>query len=68
MRGSIRVRESSGAPAEIVLGFPDMFNEPAHEKVIPLTEVDLQRLVVSEMNRGYEFTLTGAAGRTVPSE
>jgi hypothetical protein len=64
VRGWIQVLNTTGAggaqPAvEIVLEFPDMFNEPAHERVIRLDETAIDRLLTSERNGAFEFVVEG---------
>jgi hypothetical protein len=59
MRGWIEVHEStSGEPdVRIAVEFPQMFTTPAHHRTIPLEAVDLERLLASENNGTYEFTI-----------
>lgn len=63
VRGWIHVvdtGEVSGEPkVEMVLEFPDMFNQPAHERIIILREDGIDRLLASERNGAFEFTIPG---------
>ncbi len=61
VRGIIHVVETGShdpAKIEIVLEFPDMFNEPAHERIIVLREDGIDRLLASERNGAFELTIS----------
>jgi hypothetical protein len=59
MRGWIEVHETPGAPPEvrIAVEFPQMFSVPAHHRTIRLDEAALARLLASEYNGTFEFTI-----------
>ena len=59
MRGWIEVSENPGvAPVvSIAVEFPQMFSRPAHHRTFPLDDAALERLLASERNGAYEFTL-----------
>lgn len=63
VRGWIHVvdtGETGGEPkVEIILEFPDMFNEPAHERVIILRQDGVDRLLASEVNGAFQLTIPG---------
>ena len=62
VRGWIHVvntGETGEAKVEIILEFPDMFNEPAHERVIILREDGIDRLLASEVNGAFQLTIPG---------
>lgn len=63
VRGWIHVvntGETEGeAKVEIILEFPDMFNEPAHERVIILRDDGIDRLLASEVNGAFQLTIPG---------
>jgi hypothetical protein len=69
MRGTIRVRAEQGSGdgpcVEVVLGFPEMFYRPTHEKVIRLSAADVQALLLSRMRGDYELTLSGPPNREI---
>jgi hypothetical protein len=60
-RGTLRVVPDSaagGAPRiEIVLSFPDMFNEPAHQRILPLDAEAVARLLASEPSGAWALTI-----------
>jgi hypothetical protein len=61
LRGTLEVRDPE-LPAqtpivELILTFPDMFNVPAHQRVIPLSTDDLTKLLASERDGTFEFTI-----------
>jgi hypothetical protein len=73
LRGSLKVTEVPATPGvprvEIVLSYPersDVNGRPAHEEIVPLSSVDVARLLASEVNGAdaYEYRLTGG-GREV---
>lgn len=59
LRGSIEVHETEGAAptVSIALEFPQMFTSRAHHRNIPLDRAALERLVASERNGAFEFTI-----------
>ncbi len=61
MRGTIRIvplsDHSGDAKAEISLIYPDMFNRPAHETIIPLNREDVDRLLASEYRGAFQLTV-----------
>jgi hypothetical protein len=59
MRGWIEVHENAGAAPEmsIAVEFPQMFSVPAHHRTIPLDRGALERLLASERNGTFEFTI-----------
>lgn len=63
VRGTIHVVDTGelgeALKVEILLEFPDMFNEPAHERVIILREDGIDRLLASEVNGAFQLTIPG---------
>lgn len=59
LRGTIEVRENSGAAPEVSLAvdFPQMFTQRAHRRTIPLDPAGITRLMTSEYNGTFEFTI-----------
>lgn len=61
VRGTLLLRADPGAPgrhmAEISVALPDMFTERAREKVISLTDEDLQQLLKTDHHGGYMWVL-----------
>ena len=59
MRGSIEVRETAGARPEVRISieFPQMFNSRAHHRTIVLDDAEVARLLASERNGAFEFTI-----------
>ena len=59
MRGWIDVREGTdGVPvAGVAVEFPQMFTTRAHHRTIPLDEASLARLLATERNGTFEFTI-----------
>lgn len=59
IRGWIEVHEETGATPEvrISLEFPQMFRSRAHHRTIPLDTAAIERLLTSERNGAYEFTV-----------
>ena len=59
MRGWIEVHENSGATpgVSIAVEFPQMFSVPAHHRTIALDQPALDRLLASERNGTFEFTI-----------
>jgi hypothetical protein len=77
LRGTIEAQTTEGAGRErvrIVIEYPDMFTVPAHQGIIELNEPDAERLLASERDGLFEFTLDekleprlpGAGLRTEP--
>jgi hypothetical protein len=64
MRGSIEVRETPDAPpvVSIAVDFPQMFTTPAHQRIIPLDDAALARLLASDYNGTFEFTIDDELG------
>jgi hypothetical protein len=63
LRGNIAVKEhiqEGTATVCVVLNLPDMFTSPAHSRVIPLDEQQLQQLLASERNGTYELVIQDA--------
>jgi hypothetical protein len=59
-RGTIEVRQPSpDTPAEVSLAleYPQMFTAPAHHRTIPLDYSSVLRLMDSEYNGTFEFTI-----------
>lgn len=66
VRGSIHVvdtGETGDAKVEVVLEFPDMFNEPAHQRIIVLREDGIDHLLSSERNGAFELTIDAPLDR-----
>ena len=63
MRGTIHVIETENADeyphVELVLQYPNMFLAPSHLRVILLNAEEVERLIASERNGVYEFTIEG---------
>jgi hypothetical protein len=59
IRGWIEVHPNSGATPQvsIVVEFPQMFSAPAHRRTILLDQAGLERLLASEHNGTFEFTI-----------
>lgn len=59
MRGTLEVHETGGeAPmVSIAVDFPQMFRTPAHRRDIVLTEAELVRLLATERQGTFEFTI-----------
>jgi hypothetical protein len=61
-RGTLRVvtvpDEVPGFRVEVVLDFPDMFSQPAHQRVFVLNEAEIDQLLVGDRTGVYEVTLT----------
>jgi hypothetical protein len=59
VRGWIEVHENPGASPDvrIAVEFPQMFSVPAHHRTIPLDPQRLERLLATEYNGVFEFTL-----------
>jgi hypothetical protein len=64
MRGWLEVHETpAGAPeVAIAVEFPQMFEQVAHHRVIPLDAAALERLLASERNGTFEFTVDDELG------
>jgi hypothetical protein len=61
-RGWIHVSDTNTPEprVELVIEYPDMFNEPAHERIIELSRAQLDQLLASERTGAFEFTLDDA--------
>ena len=59
MRGTIEVRENpTGTPSiSIAVDFPQMFTFPAHRRTIPLDHAGLLRLLETEDNGAFSYTI-----------
>lgn len=59
LRGTIDVRGNPGATPEVSLAvdFPQMFTERAHRRTIALDPAGITRLMDSEYNGTFEFTI-----------
>ena len=58
MRGWIEVHETGTAPkVSVAIEFPQMFMIPAHHRVIPLDQAGLARLLATEQEGVFEFTI-----------
>ena len=59
MRGSLEVHENPGASPDIRLAidFPQMFTASAHRRTIQLEPMQLTRLLETEYNGAFEFTI-----------
>lgn len=60
MRGTIEVRRHAPDDApevSLAIEFPQMFRRRAHHRTIVLDHGDLQRLLESEYNGTFEFTI-----------
>lgn len=60
MRGTIEVRQASADAAPdvcLAVEFPQMFTSRAHHRTIPLSHAEVMRLLASEYNGTFEFTL-----------
>lgn len=66
MRGWIEVHENAGAtPAVgIAIELPQMFQQVAHHRTIPLDAAGLDRLLASERNGTFEFTIDDELAET----
>ena len=59
MRGWIEVHETPEATAEasIAVEFPQMFTSRAHHRTLLLDDAALERLLASEYNGTFQFTI-----------
>lgn len=59
IRGWIEVREIRDGAAElrIAVEFPQMFSTPAHHRTFTLNEEAVERLLASEYNGTFQFTV-----------
>lgn len=60
LRGTIDTRATDGTElpqVRIVLEYPDMFIVPAHQGIIELDDAQAERLLASEREGVYEFTI-----------
>jgi hypothetical protein len=64
MRGTIVVRDNPGAAPDVSIAveFPQMFTTPAHHRSLPLDHADITRLLASEYNGTFEFTIDEELG------
>src|SRR3954470_15206912 len=64
MRGTIEVRQNPGATPDVSIAveFPQMFTAPAHHRTIPLDHAAITRLLESEYNGTFEFTIDDELG------
>jgi hypothetical protein len=64
LRGTLEVRERDGEPprVSIALDFPQMFSASAHHRDIVLSEDELVRLLASEREGSFEFTIPDELG------
>lgn len=62
LRGTLEVATAPGGEPLVTLVWeiPDMFNAAAHRRTVVLDQVGLRRLLASESNGTYEFTLDQA--------
>ncbi len=59
LRGSIEVHENPGAAPDVSIAveFPQMFSNPAHRRTIRLDDAGIARLLSTEHNSTFEFTI-----------
>lgn len=58
LRGTIQVRSHADGPiVQIQLEFPQMFTTTAHVRTLVLDEAGLERLLESERNGTFEYTI-----------
>jgi len=61
LRGTIAVREplsgQTRSRVELVWEFPEMFSRPAHQRIFTLDDEGIVRLLASERDGTYEFSL-----------
>lgn len=59
IRGTIEVRESIGADPEVIIAvdFPQMYTMRAHRRTLPLDAEAVRRLMTTESNGTFEFTI-----------
>jgi hypothetical protein len=59
LRGTIDARPGDHGPAQvkIILEYPDMFNSVAHQGIIELDPPAVERLIATERDGVYEFTV-----------
>lgn len=64
MRGWVEVRDVPGAAPDValVVEFPQMFQVPAHHRTIPLDAAAVARLMASNYNGTFEFTIDDELG------
>ena len=64
MRGTVVVRDNAGASPDVSIAveFPQMFTSPAHHRSLPLDHAAITRLLTSEYNGTYEFTIDEELG------
>lgn len=59
LRGSIEVHENTDAAPDVSIAveFPQMFHARAHHRTIPLDHAAITRLLATEHNGAFEFTI-----------
>src|SRR5687767_8055146 len=58
MRGWLEVHQTDvGSGVSVAVEFPQMFGSRAHHRTLPLDETSLARLLASERNGIFEFTI-----------
>ncbi|HEY9153943.1 MAG TPA: hypothetical protein VIM69_02360 [Opitutaceae bacterium] len=60
VRGTLRVvdqPESSAAKVEVELTYPDMFLREAHDRILVLTNDEIEQLLTREYRGAYELTV-----------
>lgn len=60
LRGTIEVRQTApdeASEVRLAIEFPQMFTARAHHRTIVLDHADILRLLASEYNQTYEFTI-----------
>lgn len=60
LRGTLEVLDEAetGSLVSIAVDFPQMFTTPAHRRNIALSDDDVTRLVASERQGTFEFTIS----------
>jgi len=59
LRGSIEVHENADAAPDVSIAveFPQMFHSQAHHRTLPLDHAAIARLLATEYNGAFEFTI-----------
>lgn len=60
LRGTIRVYEANdgvAATVKVELEYPQMFESPAHHRVIALSDAEVDELIASEREGVYQVTI-----------
>ncbi|MGC4073557.1 MAG: hypothetical protein QM760_13785 [Nibricoccus sp.] len=60
LRGTIEVYEATDGIAALVkvaLDYPQMFNTPAHHRLITLSDAEVEQLIASEHDGVYQVTV-----------